>query len=123
MNRTYLDSFISKYYLGGLISNTIWKVRDNTLHTSFTTEGKEMLGSVKFNNFTQPDADLGIVDTERLIRILSVLNGDCKLDYQKVEDRIIAMKLQDDNAEVKFNLGDLSIFGESAKLKMFLTLN
>jgi|TARA_B100001094_G_scaffold270240_1_gene274964 hypothetical protein len=117
MNRTYLDSFISKYYLGGLISNTIWKVRDNTLHTSFTTEGKEMLGSVKFNNFTQPDADLGIVDTERLIRILSVLNGDCKLDYQKVEDRIIAMKLQDDNAEVKFNLGDLSIFGESAKLK------
>jgi len=117
MNRTYLDSFISKYYLGGLISNTIWKVRDNTLHTSFTTEGKEMLGSVKFNNFTQPDADLGIVDTERLIRILSVLNGDCKLDYQKVEDRIIAMKLQDEHAEVKFNLGDLSIFGESAKLK------
>ena len=56
MNRTYLDSFISKYYLGGLISNTIWKVRNNTLNTAFTTEGKEMLGSVKFNNFTQPDA-------------------------------------------------------------------
>ena len=117
MNRTYLDSFISKYYLGGLISNTIWKVRDNTLHTSFTTEGKEMLGTVKFNNFQQPDADLGIVDTERLMRILSVLNGSCTLDYQKVEDRIIAMTLKDDNAEVKFNLGDLSIFGRSAKLK------
>lgn len=117
MNRTYLDSFISKYYLGGLISNTIWKVRDNTLHTSFTTEGKEMLGTVKFNDFKQPDADLGIVDTERLMRILSVLNGVCTLDYQKVEDRIIAMTLKDGNAEVKFNLGDLSIFGESAKLK------
>ncbi len=58
MERTYLDRFIQKYYLGGLISNTIWKVRDNTLSTTFTTDGKEMLGSVTFNNFTQPDADL-----------------------------------------------------------------
>ncbi len=117
MNRTYLDSFISKYYLGGLISNTIWKVRDNTLSTSFTTEGKEMLGTVKFNEFTQPNADLGIVDTERLMRILSVLNGKCTLDYQTVHDRIIAVTLKDENAEVKFNLGDLSIFGDDPKLK------
>ena len=117
MNRTYLDSFISKYHLGGLISNTVWRVKDNTLKTDFTTEGKEMLGSVRFNNFTQPDADLGIVDTERLIRILSVLNGQCTLDYQKVQDRIIAMTLKDDNAEVKFNLGDLSIFPTDPKLK------
>ena len=47
MNITYLDSFISKYHLGGLISNTIWKIKDNTLSTTFTTDGKEMLGTVK----------------------------------------------------------------------------
>ncbi len=50
MKRTYLDSFISKYHLGGLISNTIWKIKDNTLSTTFTTDGKEMLGTVKFND-------------------------------------------------------------------------
>ena len=117
MERTYLDRFIQKYYLGGLISNTIWKVRDNTLSTTFTTDGKEMLGSVTFNNFTQPDADLGIIDTERLMKILSVLNGTCSMTYQNVEERVIAITLKDTNAEVKFNLGDLSIFGEESKLK------
>ena len=67
MNRTYLDSFISKYHLGGLISNTIWKIKDNELSTTFTTDGKEMLGTVKFNDFKEPDAELGIIDTERFL--------------------------------------------------------
>tara|TARA_Y100000114_G_C11732906_1_gene314585 strand:+ start:545 stop:1300 length:756 start_codon:yes stop_codon:yes gene_type:complete len=123
MQRAYLDSFISKYYLGGLISNTIWKVRDNTLTTSFTTEGKEMLGSVEFNNFTQPNADLGIIDTERLMKILSVLNGDCTMDYQTVDNRVVAVTMKDSNAEVKFNLGDLSIFGEEAQMKSIPTFD
>jgi len=117
MNRTTLDSFISKYHLGGLISNTIWRIKDNTLSTTFTTEGKEMLGTVRFNDFTEPDADLGIIDTERLIRMLSVLSGDCNMQYQKVDDRIVSVMVKDNNAEVKFTLGDLSIFQEEAKLK------
>lgn len=117
MNKTYLESFIGKYHLGGLISNVVWKARDNKLTTTFTTEGKEMLGSVSFEDFNYGDADLGVFDTERLIRMLSVLNGKCDLAYQNIEDKIIAIKLKDDNAEVKFNLGDLSIFPEDTKLK------
>ena len=35
MNKTYLESFISKYHLGGLISNVIWRVKDNKLTTTF----------------------------------------------------------------------------------------
>ena len=76
-----------------------------------------MLGTVRFNDFTEPDADLGIIDTERLMKILSVLNGTCSMTYQNVEERVIAITLKDTNAEVKFNLGDLSIFGEESKLK------
>tara|TARA_B100001564_G_scaffold358137_2_gene376007 strand:- start:92 stop:814 length:723 start_codon:yes stop_codon:yes gene_type:complete len=117
MNKTYLESFIGKYHLGGLISNVVWKARNNKLTTTFTTEGKEMLGSVSFDNFKYPDADLGVFDTERLIRMLSVLNGNCDLSYQNIEDKIIAITLKDGNAEVKFNLGDLSIFPEETKLK------
>lgn len=117
MNRTYLDSFISKYHLGGLISNTIWKIKDNELSTTFTTDGKEMLGTVKFNDFKEPDAELGIIDTERLLRMLSVLNGDCNLQYQKVDDRIVSVMMKDENAEVKFTLGDLSAFPHQSSLK------
>ena len=117
MKRTYLDSFISKYHLGGLISNTIWKIKDNTLSTTFTTDGKEMLGTVKFNDFTEPDAELGIIDTERLLRMLSVLNGDCNLEYQKVDERIVSVMMKDSNAEVKFTLGDLSVFPHQSSLK------
>ena len=117
MNKSYLESFISKYHLGGLISNVIWRVKDNKLTTTFTTEGKEMLGHVVFDDFKYEDADLGIVDTERLNRMLSVLNGDCEVIYQTMNERVIAMTLKDDNAEVKFNLGDLSIFPEETRLK------
>lgn len=117
MNKSYLESFISKYHLGGLISNVIWRVKDNKLTTTFTTEGKEMLGHVVFDDFKYGDADLGIVDTERLSRMLSVLNGDCEVIYQTMNERVIAMTLKDDNAEVKFNLGDLSIFPEETRLK------
>jgi len=117
MNKTYLDSFIGKYHLGGLISNAVWKARNNILTTTFTTDGKEMLGSVSFNDYKYPDADLGVFDTERLIRMLSVLTGQCEISYQSIEERVIAIILKDANAEVKFNLGDLSIFPEETKLK------
>lgn len=117
MNKSYLESFISKYHLGGLISNVIWRVKDNKLSTTFTTEGKEMLGHVVFDDFKYDNADLGIVDTERLSRMLSVLNGECEVIYQRMEERVIAMTLKDVNAEVKFNLGDLSIFPDETRLK------
>ena len=57
-----------------LYPNVIWRVKDNKLTTTFTTEGKEMLGHVVFDDFKYEDVRLSIVDTERLNRMLSVFN-------------------------------------------------
>ena len=68
------------------------------------------------------DADLGIIDTERLIRMLSVLSGDCNLEYQKVDDRIVSVMMKDKMPKLSLLLV-IYIFQDQSKLKNNLSLN
>ena len=121
MDKKYLDDFIDKYYLGGMIDNTIWRVRKNKLSTSFVSEKKEMMGHITFNNFKHSDADIGIVDSERTKKLLSVLNGKCDLVYEKDDkdkDRIVRLIVDDGFSVVKISTAHLSIFPTDPKLKV-----
>ena len=73
INKTTLQSFISKYYLNGINNKVKWRIKDNSL-TVYAGEK----GSVKvvLNKFDFEDGELGIFDTDKLNKLLNITTGE-----------------------------------------------
>jgi hypothetical protein len=120
MTKDTLKTFISKYYLGGTIESVKWVVDKNNkqLKTSAITEDKNVLLNVTFNNFEDlTDAELGINDTSKLVKLLNVLGDNINGSYNTTGDKITSIVFSDDHTDVQYVTADLSVIPVAPPLK------
>lgn len=121
MKKQLLETFIKKYSLNGIIDSVKWTVdpTKKTLTTNAITEEKNVLVSVEISNFDAltENCDLGVYETSRLSKMLSVLSDSVNLALNKKDDKITSVNLSDDQTAVQFITSDLSVIPVAPNLK------
>jgi hypothetical protein len=111
ISKQQLSSVISKYYLNGLNNQVKWRIKDNTL-TIYAGEAGRVC-KVVANNFPLEDAELGVFDTNKLNKLLSITNGDLIISLEKMKAIYTKMHIQDSNYDLTYSLADTLILGKN----------
>ena len=111
ISKQQLSSVISKYYLNGLNNQVKWRIKDNTL-TIYAGEAGRVC-KVVAENFPLEDAELGVFDTNKLNKLLSITNGDLIISLEKIKAVYTKMHIQDSNFDLTYSLADTLILGKN----------
>ena len=117
MNKHSLSRFIDKYYLGGNCSSVVINSKGDKLSTRFITGDKNLLGELHMTGWDFDKADLGVYNTEQLIKLLSVLSENISMNLTKAGDKAVSLKISDTNSDVNYMLSDLSVISSPPNLK------
>ena len=118
INKQQLARFINKYYLNGTVESVVFNsdTRNQQLGTRFVSSDKSLLGEVKMDDWQYEDADIGVYDTEQLLRLLSVLDDKIEFSINKAGDKSISVKLSDALSSVNYILSDTSIINNGVSI-------
>ena len=111
ISKNVLQSVISKYYLGGLNNQVKWRLKDNTLTVYAGEKGR--VCKVHLNNFSLEDGELGIFDTDKLLKLISITNGDLLIKLEKLKSVFTKMHIADSNFDLTYSLADVLILGKT----------
>ena len=117
MNKYKVSRFIDKYYLSGNVASVVLTSKGDTLSTRFITGDKSLLGELSMNSWNFEDVELGVYNTEQLIKLLDVLSDDVEMKLTKAGDKAISLEVTDGVASVNYMLSDLSVINQPPKLK------
>mgnify|MGYP001193793828 CR=1 FL=1 len=119
MNKQKLIRFIDKYHLSGLAESVVLdsNLDNKTLTTKFVTENKSLLGVVKLENWDFEDANIGVYTTSQLLKLLSILDEDIRVDITKSGEKALSMSVSDSASSVNYMLSDSSIINEPPPMK------
>ena len=117
MNKHSLNRFIDKYYLGGNCSSVVINSKGDKLSTRFITGDKNLLGELHMTGWNFDEADLGVYNTEQLVKLLSVLSENISMNLTKAGDKAVSLKISDTNSDVNYMLSDLSVISSPPNLK------
>ena len=123
MEKQKLNRFVQKYTLAGLVESVKWESKDGSLSTSFISDDKSVLGSVSMKEFDGSDATLGVYDTTKLTKMLSVLGDGVDFAIQDIEGKAVSLKFKDKSTSVNYMLADLSVIPNVPDLKQLPTFN
>lgn len=116
INKKKLESFIEKYYLGGLIESAVIGVSNKTLKTKFITDNKDMIAEVTMGEFDIEDCEIGVYYTGVLSKMLSILQDDIDIDLTMDDnDKVSTLKISDNKGrEVKYATSDTDIIDSNS---------
>ena len=117
MNKHSLNRFIDKYYLGGNCSSVVINSKGDSLSTRFITGDKNLLGELTMSGWSFDKADLGVYNTEQLVKLLSVLSDNISMNLTKAGDKAVSLKISDTKSDVNYMLSDLSVISSPPNLK------
>ena len=117
MNKHSLNRFIEKYYLGGNCSSVVINSKGDSLSTRFITGDKNLLGELSMTDWSFDEADLGVYNTEQLVKLLSVLSDNISMNLTKAGDKVVSIKISDTKSDVNYMLSDLSVINTPPNLK------
>ena len=117
MNKQKLVRFINKYYLNGTVNSVILNSNSNKLSARFISGDKTLLGELEMDKWQFEDSEVGIYNTEQLLKLLSVLDEDVNVSISKAGDKSIALKVTDAFSSVNYMLSDVSIINRPQRLK------
>ena len=117
MNKQKLVRFINKYYLNGTVNSVILNSNSNKLSARFISGDKTLLGELQMDKWQFEDSEVGIYNTEQLLKLLSVLDEDVNVSISKAGDKSIALKVTDAFSSVNYMLSDVSIINRPPRLK------
>ena len=106
INKSKLQSIISKYYLNGLVQSVRWETKENKLSISFTSENKDIAGDLMCENSPVEDSEITIFDTSQLNKLISVTNGELLLTLEKEHKIFSKLHIQDNSFNVAYSLAD-----------------
>lgn len=111
VNKTTLQSVISKYYLGGLNNQVKWRIKNNSLTIYAGDKGK--VCKVVLNTFPLEDGELGVFDTNKLSKLISITSGDLMISFEKQKSIFTKIHLADANFNLTYSLADILILGKT----------
>jgi|TARA_R100000742_G_C4278886_1_gene102348 hypothetical protein len=111
INKNTLTSVISKYYLNGLHNQVKWRIKDKQLTIYAGDKGR--VCKVVHNNFPLEDAELGVFDTHKLSKLISITNGDLMISLEKIKAIYTKMHIADLNFDLTYSLADILILGKN----------
>jgi hypothetical protein len=117
MNKVSLTRFIEKYYLSGNCSSVVLKSDGNKLSTRFITGDKNLLGELSMKNFSFDSIEMGVYNTEQLVKLLSVLNDNISIDLMRAGEKAVSLKVSDSKSDVNYMLSDLSVINQAPNMK------
>tara|TARA_R100001460_G_scaffold32481_1_gene63713 strand:- start:1004 stop:1756 length:753 start_codon:yes stop_codon:yes gene_type:complete len=106
INKSKLQSIISKYYLNGLVQSVRWETNENKLSISFTSENKDIAGDLFCENSPVENSEIAIFDTAQLNKLISVTNGELLLTLEKEHKVFSKLHIQDNSFNVAYSLAD-----------------
>ena len=107
INKTTLQSFISKYYLNGLNNSVKWRIKDNSLIVYASEKGTAC--KIELKNFKFEDAELGIFDTDKLTKLINTLMGELLIVPEKTKAVYNKLHISDQTFDVVYSLADILI--------------
>ena len=107
INKNTLQSVISKYYLNGMFSQVKWRIKDNTLTIYAGEQGRA--SKVHLKNFPFEDCELGIFDTHKLSKLLSITNGELLITTEKSHKVYTKLHIADSNFDLNYSLADIFV--------------
>jgi hypothetical protein len=111
VSKSTLTSVISKYYLNGLNNQVKWRIKNNTLTVYAGDNGR--VCRVIHNNFNLEDAELGVFDTHKLSKLISITNGELSISLEKIKSVYTKMHIADLNFDLTYSLADILILGKN----------
>ena len=117
INKSSLQSIISKYYLGGLNESTKWEIKDNKLTIKFMSPSQDMLGKITYNSFPLEDIILVIFNTSQLNKLISVTSGGLILNVSKTNKIATRLDIADAQFNVTYALADTMMVNKVADVE------
>ena len=111
INKNTLTSVISKYYLNGLNNQVKWRIKDNQLTIYAGEPGR--VCKITHNNFPLEDSELGVFDTHKLSKLISITNGDLMVSLEKIKSIYTKIHIADENFDLTYSLADILILGKN----------
>jgi len=126
MKKQTINTFIDKYSLNGTIESVKWVV-DNAnkqIKTASISDDKNVLSFVVIKDSAGlNDAEIGINDTAKLKKLLSVLNDEVNISFNTREDKIVSLSLTGESTDVQYVTADLSVIPKVPELKKLPPFN
>ena len=117
MQKSKLNRFIQKYNLGGNVNSVKWKSSGDSMSTSFVRPDKSLLGNVSISKFKLEDSEIGVYQTDQLIKLLGVLGDKIELNLSKAGEQAVSLGIKNDSVSVNYVLSDLSVISDPPALK------
>lgn len=118
MNRSTLETFIQKYFLGGSIDSVTWHSTAEAVSVVGAPSDRQVISFIDTDAITLPSGDYSIYDTTQLKSLLRVLNTNVEIKPEITDDIATAFIISDKphggNTSVKFVLSDPSVIPPEA---------
>jgi hypothetical protein len=126
MKKQTINTFIDKYSLNGTIESVKWVVdsANKQIKTASISDDKNVLSFVVIKDSAGlNDAEIGINDTAKLKKLLSVLNDEVNISFNMREDKIVSLSLTGESTDVQYVTADLSVIPKVPELKKLPPFN
>jgi hypothetical protein len=107
MEKQLLTSVIEKYYLGGIHEKVKWTVKDKKVTILFTSQTKDLAGSIEAPEFDIEDCILGIYDTNKLLKLVNITNQFIQLNVETKNGTSTKLSIADNEYDLVYHLADL----------------
>lgn len=107
MEKQLLVSVIEKYYLNGINEKVKWTVKDKKVQILFTSQLKDLAGSVEATDFDLEDCTLGIYDTNKLLKLIGITNQFVQLNVETKNNTSTKLNIADMEYDLTYHLADL----------------
>ena len=123
MNKQKLVRFINKYYLNGIVNSVVLSSKSDSqqLSARFISGDKNLLGDLTMDKWNFEDSNIGVYNTEQLIKLLDVLDEDVNLTLTKSGDKALSLKVNDGSSSINYMLSDTSIINEPPQMSVDVT--
>ena len=126
MKKQTINTFIDKYSLNGTIESVKWVIdsANKQIKTASISDDKNVLSFVVIKDSAGlNDAEIGINDTAKLKKLLSVLNDEVNISFNMREDKIVSLSLTGESTDVQYVTADLSVIPKVPELKKLPPFN